>query len=123
AHYVPPGSATDREARARGSSVYFPDRVLPMLPERLSNDVCSLKPRKDCLAMSVLITIDTHGKIVDQSFHQSVIRSRERMNYEEVHRILEGDGPARKRRHAVVGAIETLAQAALLLRRNRLERG
>ena len=123
AHFVSMGSATDKEARQRGCSVYFPDRVVPMLPEKLSNDICSLNPRTDRLAMSVVIDISPDGNVKNASFHNSVICSRERMTYEVVQQILDGDGPVRKRHHSIVGTVELLARVARLLRGRRLERG
>jgi ribonuclease R len=123
AHFVARGTATDLEARRRGCSVYFPDRVVPMLPEILSNDMCSLNAGTDRLAMSVVLDIDASGRVTDASFHESVIRSRERMNYETVQKILDGDGPTRKRHHRLVGEIEQLAEAARLLLDRRVERG
>ena len=123
AHFVERGSATDMEARQRGCSVYFPDRVVPMLPEKLSNEICSLNAGTDRLAMSVVLDVDASGRVAGSAFCQSVIRSRERMNYETVQKILDGDGPARKRHHKVVAEIETLARAARLLEARRIERG
>ena len=76
AHFVAPGSATDNDARERSCSVYFSDRVVPMLPERLSNEICSLNPRTDRLTMSVVLDIGADGAIRGRSFHESVIRSR-----------------------------------------------
>ena len=123
AHFVPAGSDTDKEARERGCSVYFPDRVVPMLPERLSNDLCSLNPDTDRLAMSVILAINADGEITGQTFHQSVIRSKRRMNYETVQKILDGDSASRKRYHRVVGTIETLERVAQALRQRRVKRG
>ena len=91
AHFVQPGSAMDREARIRGTSVYFPDRVLPMLPEKVSNHLCSLNPKTDRLAMSVMMHISRDGEVRDYSFHNSVIHSRERMTYDDVQKIIDGD--------------------------------
>jgi len=123
AHFVQMGSEVDKEARRRGCSVYFPDRVVPMLPEKLSNDICSLNPRTDRLAMSAVIDISADGDITGASFHNSVICSRERMNYELVQQILDGDGSVRKRHHSIVGTVEMLARAARALRKRRLKRG
>ena len=122
-HFVAPGTATDKDARERGCSVYFPDRVVPMLPERLSNDICSLNPRTDRLTMSVVLEIGTDGSILGQTFHESVIRSDERMDYETVQKILDGDGPSRKRHRRIVGTIELLERVAHLLRQHRVKRG
>lgn len=88
AHYVTKDSALDREALRRGTSVYFPDRAVPMLPERLSNGICSLKPRVDRLTLSALMEIDPSGNVQNYSIHDGVICSRERMTYTAVGRIL-----------------------------------
>ena len=93
AHYVRPGSAIDREAQFRATSVYLPDRVCPMLPEKLSNMVCSLRPNEDKCAFSVLFEFDAKYKIVQYSFAKTVIESDRRFTYEEVQEILEnGEG-------------------------------
>ncbi|GAB4234942.1 MAG: ribonuclease R [Deltaproteobacteria bacterium] len=92
AHYVRPGSALDREAYARGTSVYFPDRCIPMLPPELSEGVCSLKPGVNRLAMTVAIPIRPGGAAGIPSFHPSVIRSRARLTYDEVHAFLSAGG-------------------------------
>lgn len=89
-HYVTPGSALDAEARKRGNSVYLPDKVLPMLPEQLSNGACSLKPDEDRLTFSVFMTVDDDGQIVARRFCRSVIRSRLRLVYEEAMAVIEG---------------------------------
>jgi ribonuclease R len=89
-HYVTPDSALDIEARQRGNSVYLPDKVLPMLPEQLSNGACSLKPDEDRLTFSVFMTLDDDGDIVARRFCRSVIRSRLRLVYEEAMAVIEG---------------------------------
>src|SRR5262249_35252014 len=96
-HYVRPGTPIDREALLRGTSVYFPDRAVPMLPVELSTDQCSLRPNEDRLVLSALLEIDGGGDIVAQEFHRGVIRSAERMTYTAVHKILEGDVALRER--------------------------
>src|SRR5262249_32012610 len=83
AHYVRPGNALDKEPYERATSVSLPDRVLPMLPEALSNGLCSLKPDVDRLAMSALIALDAKGRITGARFCNSVIHSRRRFTYEE----------------------------------------
>ncbi len=93
AHYVKEGSALDREAFARGTSVYLPGRVLPMLPEVLSNGVCSLVPGEDRLAVSVLVRLDREGRVLGHRLVESVIRSRARLTYAEVEAFLEGAAP------------------------------
>ncbi len=99
AHYVQRGSALDREARLRGTSVYFPDRAVPMLPEELSNGICSLNPRLDRLVMSAILEIDAVGNPVHAEFTPGVIRSVERMTYTNVNKVLEGD-PEMNQRYA-----------------------
>ncbi|MBV8378791.1 MAG: ribonuclease R [Verrucomicrobia bacterium] len=88
-HYVKPGSALDREALRRGNSVYFPDRVLPMLPERLSNQVCSLRPNEDHLTKSVFVEFDRAGRIKSHRFAATVIRSVARLTYREAFAVLQ----------------------------------
>src|SRR5438270_3097593 len=80
-HYVRPGSAIDREALLRGTSVYFPDRAVPMLPFELSTNLCSLVPQQDRLVLSAFMEIDHRGEVVAQDFTAGVIRSVERMTY------------------------------------------
>ena len=89
-HYVRWESSLDVTARARGCSCYLVDRVIPMLPERLSNDLCSLRPHEDRLAMSVLMTLDERAKLVEARFARSVIHSDARLNYDEVDEFLDG---------------------------------
>jgi ribonuclease R len=83
AHYVRPGSALDREALRRGNSVYFPDRVVPMLPERISNDLCSLRPNEDRAALAVRMIIGADGRKRSHTFHRVLIRSAARLHYEQ----------------------------------------
>ncbi len=123
AHFVAPGSATDNDARERSCSVYFSDRVVPMLPERLSNEICSLNPRTDRLTMSVVLDIGADGAIRGRSFHESVIRSDARMDYETVQKILDGDGGLRTRHRRVVGSLELLETVARLLSQRRSQQG
>ena len=91
AHYVKTGSALDREARERGNSVYLPDRVVPMLPEKLSNGICSLVPREDRLAMVCDMRVSRQGRVSGHEFYEAVIRSHARLTYTEVGRFLEGE--------------------------------
>ena len=91
AHYVKTGSALDREARERGNSVYLPDRVVPMLPEKLSNGICSLVPRQDRLAMVCDMRVSRQGRVSGHEFYEAVIRSHARLTYAEVGRFLEGE--------------------------------
>ena len=116
--YVTPESALDREARRRGNSVYLPDRVIPMLPERLSNGVCSLNPGVDRLTHSVFIEFDKSGRAKNARFAKSVIRSAKRLTYKEAYAILQGkpNGELSRRLH-------TAWELASLLRRKRFEHG
>jgi ribonuclease R len=122
-HYVRPGSAIDREARLRGTSVYFPDRAVPMLPFELSTEICSLKPQVDRLVMSALLEIDHNGGIIAQDFCRGVIRSVERMTYTSVHLLLEGDPGMRERYKPLVARFELMQELALILNRKRSKRG
>ncbi len=90
AHYVRPGSALDREAVRRGNSVYFPDRVVPMLPERISNDLCSLRPEEDRTALAVRMVIGADGRKRSHSFHRVMIRSAARLHYEQAQLAVSG---------------------------------
>jgi ribonuclease R len=122
-HYVKPGSAIDREALLRGTSVYFPDRAVPMLPVELSTDICSLRPKEDRLVLSALLEIDHQGSIISQDFCRGIIRSAERMTYTNVYRILEGDAALRERYAALVDRFELMRELALILNRKRTKRG
>ncbi len=95
-HYVEPGTALDAEARARGTSVYFPDRVLPMLPEALSNGLCSLNPRVDRLCLCCEMTVDPRGNVTRSRFFEGVMRSAARLTYTQVSQFLEGRKPSAK---------------------------
>jgi len=113
-HYVREGTALDREAYERGTSVYMVNEVIPMLPERLSNDLCSLRPQEDRLTFSVLLDVHPDGKVEEYRFARSVIRSKRRFAYEEVQHILD----AGKGEHAeVLQQLDRLAKA--LYRRRR----
>jgi ribonuclease R len=122
-HHVRPGSPIDREALLRGTSVYFPDRAVPMLPLELSTDQCSLRPHEDRLVLSVLMEIDTHGDVVAQEFCRGVIRSAERMTYTAVHGILEGDAGLMERYSGLVDRFKLMQELALILNRKRVRRG
>jgi ribonuclease R len=122
-HYVRPGSPIDREALLRGTSVYFPDRAVPMLPVELSTDQCSLRPHEDRLVLSALLEIDSRGDVVSQRFTRGVIRSAERMTYTAVHGLLEGDAALRERYGKLVLRFELMRELALILNRKRVRRG
>jgi ribonuclease R len=122
-HYVKPGSALDREALARGTSVYFPDLTLPMLPERLSNGLCSLRPREPRLTMSALLDIDRDGRVRRAEFAPGLIRTVHRMTYTSVHAIFEGDAGERARYADVVPDLLVMRELAEALRARRLAEG
>src|SRR6185312_14159488 len=90
AHYVQPGSALDREALARGNSVYFPDRVVPMLPERISNDLCSLRPDEDRPALAVRMVIGADGRKRSHTFHRVLMRSHAKLSYTRAQAAVDG---------------------------------
>ena len=123
AHYVKRDSPLDREARLRGNSVYFPNRAVPMLPEELSNGICSLNPKVDRLVMSAIMEIDAAGKMVGADFASGVIRSVERMTYTNVNKVLEGDREMSDRYAPLVANFHRMKELALLLNRRRVERG
>jgi len=122
-HYVKPGSPIDEEAFLRGTSVYFPDRAVPMLPLELSTEICSLKPSVDRLVLSVELEIDRRGDIVAQTFGRGVIRSVERMTYTDVHALLEGDAALRERYARLIDRFELMRELALILNQKRIRRG
>src|SRR5262249_10437518 len=122
-HYVRPGSPIDREAALRGTSVYFPDRAIPMLPVELSTDQCSLRPHEDRLVLSALLEIDSRGDVVSQDFTRGIIRSAERMTYTAVHGILEGDATLQERYGRLTQRFELMQELALILNRKRVRRG
>ena len=122
-HYVTAGSALDDEARLRGTSVYFPDRAVPMLPLELSTDICSLRPRVDRLVMSSVMEIDHRGEIVGYDLSEGIICSSERMTYTAVNAVLEGDSVARHRYKDLVLMFEMMRDLALILRHKRERRG
>ena len=122
-HYVRRGSALDKAAYARGTSVYFPDRVLPMLPEALSNGACSLREGEDRLTLSCIIRLDGKGNVVDSEIVRSIIRSRNRMTYTDVAKILEGDAVLRERYAHLLPLLEAGRDLAKLLAAGRDGRG
>ena len=123
AHYVREGSPIDLEARLRGTSVYFPDRAIPMLPMELSTDLCSLRPQVDRLVLSCVMEIDPQGEIVGYTLNEGIIRSAERMTYTNVNLILEGDAGLRQHYHKYVEVFELMRELALILNRKRVRRG
>ena len=123
AHYVRRGMELDREARLRGTSVYFPNRAVPMLPEELSNGICSLNPHVDRLVMSAILQIDQGGKVTSAEFTPGVIRSAERMTYTNVNKVLEGDSDTTNRYAPLADEFRRMKELALLLNARRSARG
>jgi ribonuclease R len=123
-HYVREGTALDADAYARGTSVYFPDRSIPMLPPKLSNGICCLKPDADRLVFSVIMEVDGGGQVVRKRFTEAVIRSRARMTYTSVARILrDKDREERGRYAGLVPFFETMEELCLILAKKRYRRG
>src|ERR1043166_1111686 len=124
AHYVQPDTALDQEAYSRSTSVYFPDRAIPMLPEALSNGICSLKPHEDRLTKTVCIELNAKGEVIDSRFFNSVIRSHARMTYTNVRRILvDQDQECIAAYRDLVDSFKLMEELALLLYENRKARG
>jgi ribonuclease R len=121
-HYVRRGSTLDREARLRGTSVYFPNRAVPMLPEELSNGICSLNPKEDRLVMSAIMELDANGEIVASEFARGVIRSAERMTYTAVNAVLQNDAAATEQYAHLAENFRAMRDLAQILnaRRSRL---
>lgn len=122
-HYVRPGSAIDAEAYNRGTSVYLTDRVIPMLPQKLSNGIASLNPNVTRLAMSVEMEINPHGEVVKHRLAQSVIESHARMTYDKVNDILAGDKPARNEYAGLADMFDTMGELHKILAKKREKRG
>lgn len=122
-HYVEPEGALDREAHNRGTSVYFPDNVIPMLPEVLSNGLCSLNPDVDRLSLVCEMEIGARGALKSYRFHEGLIRSHARLIYEDVAAILDGDPGPRERYAHVVPHLETLYKVFRALHAARNRRG
>jgi len=123
AQYVTQDTAIDQEARLRGTSVYFPDRAVPMLPLELSTDICSLRPKLDRLVLSCVMEIDHRGEVVGYELNEGVIRSAERMTYTAVNAVLEGDLVLRERYAPLAPQFERMRDLALILNRKRVRRG
>ena len=124
AHYVSTATALDQEAYSRATSVYFPDRAIPMLPEALSNGICSLNPREDRLTKTACIEYSFNGEVIGSRFFNSVIRSRERMTYTDVGRILvDRDRPTIERYTDLVSQFELMEELTLLIFEKRKARG
>ncbi len=122
-HYVKPGSALDKSAIERGNSVYFPNRVIPMLPEILSNGLCSINPGVDRLCMVCEMQINAAGEVTEYRFFEGLMRSHARFTYTKVAAIIEGDASLRTEYKALVPQVEQLHKLYLALRKQRDMRG
>ena len=130
-HYVRPGDAIDEEAQNRGTSIYLVDRTIPMLPEVLSNDVCSLNPNEDKLAFSAIFELDKKGKVMKRWFGRTVINSDKRFTYRSAQKVLDmplpdrqtGAGKADSRKEPFVEELKTLEKIAKELRQRRFKEG
>ncbi len=121
-HFVRDGSALDKEAFNRGNSIYLPGKVIPMLPEKLSNDLCSLKPNRRRLVYAVVIDLSPKGKVLDWRIVKGVINSRARLTYEEVQKFFD-NGARNNRIKRVTGCLTTARELAKILQENRMSEG
>src|SRR5690606_15027943 len=123
-YYVTEGSPIDKEAIERSTSTYLTDRVVPMIPHRLSNGICSLNPQVDRLTIGCEMEIDSEGQVVSHEIFQAVIKTTERMTYDDVNKILEDqDEETRKKYEELVPFFETMDELAAILREKRMQRG
>ena len=122
-HYVREGSALDEEACLRGTSVYLADRVVPMLPRKLSNGICSLNPEVDRLAVSCVMEINSQAEVLGYEIFPSIIRSRQQLTYSECNKILAGDVSEAITDPAIIASLRQMADLAAILRRVRTELG
>ncbi|MGB9808911.1 MAG: ribonuclease R, partial [Caldanaerobacter sp.] len=123
-HYVKEGSHLDKEALKRGCSVYFLDRVIPMLPPKLSNGICSLNPKEHRLTLTVKMEINKKGEVVDHEIFESIIESKERMTYTNVYKILEEEDEELKKRYShLIEDFKLMRELALVLLEKRKRRG
>lgn len=123
-YYVEENTPLDDEAYDRATSVYLTDRVIPMLPHKLSNGICSLNPHVDRLTMSCQMTIDRNGKVIHHEIFESVIQSKERMTYTDVYKIIgEKDEELMKKYEHIVPMLNNMADLASILRQKRIDRG
>lgn len=122
-YYVTEGSALDKEALSRGTSVYVTDRVVPMLPERLSNGICSLNPHLDRLTQSCIMEIDKHGRVLNQQITQTVIKTTHRMTYSDVNQIIAGDKELINTYQDIVESIQQMVALHTILEKMRFKRG
>ena len=122
-HYVRPGTSLDLEARIRGTSVYFPDRAVPMLPPSLSSGMCSLRPDEDRLVLSCIAEIDSRGEVAEFQLCEGIIRSARRMTYTQVQKIIDGDAETSAAFIELVPAFREMHELAVLLNQKRHRRG
>jgi len=123
-YFVTPGSAIDREAYSRGTSIYFPGRVIPMLPEKLSNNLCSLVPEEDRFTVSAILDFDRNGMLLKKRFCRSIIRSKQRFTYTTVQKILiEKDAGIRKKYKPFLTELKWAEELASVLQTKRKKRG
>jgi ribonuclease R len=122
-HYVRPGTGLDLEARLRGTSVYFPDRAIPMLPPQLSSGMCSLRPDEDRLVLSCLMEIDARGEVLGYEVCEGIIRSAKRMTYTQIQGVLDGNAETRAEFAELVPEFERMYELALKLNAKRHRRG
>jgi len=123
-HYIKPGMALDDDSNERGTSVYFPERVIPMLPEVISNGLCSLKPKVDRLCMVCEMQIDEHGKLKRYEFYEAVMHSHARLTYDKVHEMIEqGNKELRLEYADFISPLENLYALFRILHVSRVERG
>ena len=124
-HYVKPGSELDKEAFHRGTSVYYADRVIPMLPPELSNGICSLNPNEDRLAFSCIADLDKQGNIVDYKFAKTVIRSRVKGVYSEINQLLEGNHTDEldEKYKEVIDCFPAMTELEAILSKKKIDRG
>ena len=121
-HFVGENSILDKEAFQRGTSIYFPDAVIPMLPFQLSNEICSLKPNEKRLTVSLLIDFDSQGMVMGRKIFNSIIQSKVRFTYNEVARLLENGGPENQPKEAIE-SLNTMRDLSRILRKNRFQAG
>ncbi len=122
-HYVTENSPLDKEALRRGTSVYFPGSVVPMLPKKLSNGICSLNPGEDRLTLSVIMKIDENGDIKEHTITEGIISSKERMTYDDVTAILEGDNALKEKYSHIYTMLCHMQSLAVILRKKRQSQG
>ena len=122
-HYVADGSPLDREARSRGTSVYLIDKVIPMLPQRLSNGICSLNPQVPRLTLSVVMEIDRFGSVESYEIFESIITTKHRMTYTDITAILEGDRKTCEKYREYIEDFQLMEKLAEILRKRRSKRG